>query len=793
MLDPFLLIALASFGGVLVALDPWPALASLGLVALALSRRVPRSILVVGLLVALVQALRAHQELALAEGVHNDALALLRPPARCEGEAVVESSPVVLRGAGPAAKEDAARVDVRFVAGQCAEKNIEEPLRARLYGAPTALARGDVIEVVADLGASHLFLNEGGSDPRASIARSGLAASGGVVTLHVKVRGEGVSALIDRAREAVRRRIDATYHPEAAPLGRALVLGEVDLPEDDADAFRKSGLSHLLAVSGTHLVVAVLGITAALTALLRRIERLAARTDVARIAAFVALPLAWLYADFSGGSGSALRAAGMLTAGMVAVLMGRRADGVRAFSLSLLVPVTLAPMLATDASFQLSAAATAGLLFLKEPLTALLVRGPACFKKPLDLSATTLAASLACTPVVLLMSPSLPALGVIANLVAAPIGEIAALPLCLAHAALGWAPWAERGAALVGSGALLAVRAIARVGGDDAAVFCVPPPSAWQLAVVAITLGIVAAQTNRKTRIAAAIACLFSIVGLDVGARAEGAPRGVLRVSVLDVAQGDGLLVDLPDGTLFVIDGGGMVGSPVDTGKRVLLPVLRARRRSHVDVVVLSHPHPDHFGGLPSLFEALPVRELWDSGQGEAQGAGATYAKLLKDAANQGTQVVRPDRLCGAPRVYGGATVEVLAPCPGFDEDLGANDNSLVLRIRYGERAVLLVGDAEAEEEARLVARYGAGLRADLLKVGHHGSRTSSSPAFLKAVAPQVAVISCGVRNRFGHPHPFALAALEGQGVAVARTDQGGELIWQTDGKQVSLWRPRLR
>src|SRR6185369_7542930 len=175
----------------------------------------------------------------------------------------------------------------------------------------------------------------------------------------------------------------------------------------------------------------------------------------------------------------------------------------------------------------------------------------------------------------------------------------------------------------------------------------------------------------------------------------EGAPRGVLRISVLDVGQGDAVLVDLPDGGAMLIDGGGMVGSPVDLGARVIQPVLRARRRRRLDAMVLSHPHPDHFGGLASTLPRIEVGELWDSGQGEDQGAGPGYAALLAGARAKGVPIRRPRDLCGAPREAGGVTIEVLAPCPGYAPDAGANDNSLVLRLSYGQRSALLVGDAE--------------------------------------------------------------------------------------------------
>ncbi len=259
-------------------------------------------------------------------------------------------------------------------------------------------------------------------------------------------------------------------------------------------------------------------------------------------------------------------------------------------------------------------------------------------------------------------------------------------------------------------------------------------------------------------------------------------PTGELRVTALDVGQGDSLLVDLPDGRLLLIDGGGFVGSPVDPGERVLIPELRARRRRRVDIVVLSHPHPDHFTGLVSALRSVEVGELWDTGQGRREGAGATYATLIQNLRDRNIPIRGPRDLCGRPLRFGAAKASVLAPCPDFVPGRGANDNSFVIRIELAQRAVLLTGDAERQEEEELLDRRSTSLRADLLKVGHHGSRTSTSPALLARVNPAIAMISCGVRNRFGHPHPETLETLARHGVTPLRTDTSGAISWTTDG-----------
>lgn len=794
MTDKVLLLALALTAGSALARAPIPAAMAAMLALFLLRSRLAPWMLVVLATALGVGAWRSRVAIDAATSLHARVVETLGAPGRCEGDAYVIRSPVVQHGEdkpdGSAAGD--ARIEIEMIRGSCERGPLTEPLRARLHGAPDDLARGDLVHVIIDVAPVHLFLNEALPDPRPFIARSGVAASGAVVDLVRLEEGTGITAWIDRARVHVRRRIEATFHPEANPLARALVLGETDLRVADDEAFRRSGLSHLLAVSGTHLVLAVAGIAAALRALLVRIEVLAARYDVGRFAAVFAIPTSWLYADFAGGSGSALRAAGMLSAAMLIRALALRPNGVRAFGVSLFVAVLVDPLVGSDPSFVLSAAATAGLLGLDRPIARFLVRGPAPLQLVLRPIATTLAAMTGCTPFLAMITPSISALGILANLVAGPIGEVAALPVCLAHAVLSWLPPVEQGAAVIGSGALLFVRAVARITSDTGGMISFPPPTPAHLATLAVTALAAGLAVDRLRRLAAlslGLAALLLVEGLAIQTSVI---PGKLRVRALDVGQGDSLLVDLPGGQTILVDGGGFMGSPVDTGTRVVLPVLRAIRRSKVDIVILSHPHPDHFGGLASTLPSIEVGEFWDTGQGEDHGAGPVYRRLLANLRDRNIPIRRPDTLCGKHSV-GGATIEVLSPCPGFVPDESANDNSFVVKIQYGKRSALLVGDAEHEAEKTLLERDPSALKADLLKIGHHGSRTSTTQAFLEAVSPSVAFVCSGVRNRYGHPDPGVLNRLQSRGVTIARTDRGGDILWETDGESVRLTHPSAR
>jgi competence protein ComEC len=262
-------------------------------------------------------------------------------------------------------------------------------------------------------------------------------------------------------------------------------------------------------------------------------------------------------------------------------------------------------------------------------------------------------------------------------------------------------------------------------------------------------------------------------------------PHDVLRVSFVDVGQGDATLIDFPNGQVALVDTGQGGRHPAG---RELRGLLAARRRSRIDLLVITHGHPDHYGGLPELIDELEIGELWLNGQLLTEENDGAMARLVASAMARGTRIRFAPELCGGPSLFGGVHLEVLWPCPRYDAALGLNDNSIALRLAFGRRSFLLTGDLERESEQLLIAA-GRIRSSDVLKVAHHGSRTSTSAPFVSAARPSVAVISSGAGNRYGHPSLQVVARLRAAGAQVLRTDVHGGVIIATDGESLDIRR----
>jgi len=599
--------------------------------------------------------------------------------------------------------------------------------------------------------------------------------------------------------------------PEAA-LGAGILLGvRSSIAPEIADDFAIAGLTHVVAISGWNIAI----VAAIVGTLMRPLEQrrgghwLAPAAAATTIAGYVAL---------TGGSPSVVRAALMAGAMMVARFGGSRAHAASALGLAAMAMLVVAPAVLWDVGFQLSALATAGLILFAAPIEGRLAGLPAWLREPIAL---TLAAQLTTLPVVVGSFGRVSLVAPIANVavvplvplvmllcaLAAPLGAVASLlQIGLLTDAIRWAgggsAWlllramivAGHVAASVPMAALpvaapgwlamawypaigLAWRRSARRGGLE-------PPPADELMTLArsrppSTLRrAVAALWPRIQFLARPAAGIAAAGVLLVALTAASLPDGRLHLVALDIGQGDAILVATPSGATMLIDGG--------PDPELLLRRLGERLpwwHRRIDVVMLTHPHEDHVAGLVAALERYEVGLILDTGRDYAN---PTYPRFLRAARDEPGGRLVTARTGQRLRLDSQTTVTLLYPTP---DDVAAplpegdiNNASVVALLRFGGFTALLTGDAHIPVEATLADR-GLLTRIDLLKVGHHGSRSSTGPDLLAATRPSAAIISCGIGNAFGHPHQETLDHLRAvPGLRLHRTDLEGSVEVITDG-----------
>jgi competence protein ComEC len=651
----------------------------------------------------------------------------------------------------------------------CADRTGTEPAAAARAAA--ALSTGDAGELVgARIRAEVRWWTPPGATPS-------LLRRPGTLMLEEVVAREPARARAppaERVRRGARERVDSLFG-EQSPLAASILLAQRDaLDREVRDRFARAGLSHLLAISGLHVGL-ICGILLLVGSLLRLGRRWGAVFAAAGTVGYVLL---------LGAPYSAVRAALQIVLLLVARMLQRPTRAEALVAAAALFILAIDPAALVRPGFQLSFAGVAGLLALRPPLLRALGGrngegggGPVARARRwlADALATSLAATLATGPVVAWHFGQVAPIGVATNLVAIPLLSLALPALALALA-VGWV-WPAAGAFLAAPGAL-ALAALDQVAAGAAAV----PGGAVAVhgsTALLLTAALVAghAVSGRMGRLrpavrAAAVAGMAASVALAAGAAP---PSDRLEIHVIDVGQGDAVAVRTPAGRWLLVDAG-MAGRGFDVGERRVVPYLARRGVRRLEGVVLTHPHLDHMGGAGAVVRALRPRWVGDPGSPVAS---APYLALLRLVEGSGPGWVGLRQ--GHRLVLDGVTVEFLHPPEVGAREDDPNDLSVVMMVWFGEFAALLTGDATARVEARLLRRYGSELRADVLKLGHHGSATSTTPEFLAATSPAVAVVSVGASNRYGHPHRAVMDRLASREVRVLRTDRHGSIVVRAD------------
>jgi len=659
---------------------------------------------------------------------------------------------------------------------------------------------GTRVTIVGHLRIPRGFDNPGAYDVRRALARRGILVTmflwdDRAIEEHLpSARGVGPVAMraLARTRRVLGAAIDEAAVEPARGFLHAVLLGEDGVFADEPRrALARTGLSHVTSVSGFHLAAVAAAAVVGLRWLLLRSERTALRWNVAKVAALAAVPAIAAYAALAGGSIPASRSLLMYAVLLAALVGNRRTDGLRSLAAAALVLALAVPDVAADISFALSFASVAALILvarLEEP------RIPTSgWRRIIAFVAASVRVSVAATaataPLTAWHFQQVSLIAPLANLVALPLlGPATLLPGLGALPLVALAPAAAHLCLRVAAAAAsLGLAIAAAFAAFPAAALETPMPNAFEVGLAYALLSVPLwwrrlPPLPRRLLVLALVLLGAADVGYWTWERC-GDPR--LRVTFLSVGQGDAAVVELPRGGVVVVDGGGMPGG-LDVGERVIAPFLHARKVVRLEALALSHPQLDHYGGLAYLAEHFRPREFWSNGETAAAAGFARLTHALEAAATRRLALRRGATVLDRD----GVRIDVLHPVTPDPRDL--NDGSLVLRVAQGEASVLFTGDLERPGELALLAGADvASARSVVLKVPHHGSATSSSPALLDAVAPRLAVISAGVENRFGFPAPAVLARLAAAGADVWRTDEDGAVQVVADGARLIVAAPR--
>jgi len=630
-----------------------------------------------------------------------------------------------------------------------------------LQAQPADLRPGERWQLAARLKAPHGQVNPHGFDYELWLWEQGLQATGyvraGPRDPPPRRLGQTGRHLVEQARHRVREAIfEQVADARLAGVIAALVVGDQGAIEKaDWDVFRATGVAHLMSISGLHVTMFAWAAALAVGAAWRRSARLCLAWPAQHAALAGGLALAIAYAVFSGWGVPSQRTIWMLACVALLRLGARRWPWPWVWLLACAVVVTADPWALTQPGFWLSFVAV-GVLFASDPRDTAPPAPEGRGRRLLRAAATLLreqwVVTLALTPLSLLLFGQVSLVGLLANLLAIPWVTLVVTPLGLAGVLLP-PLWTLAAAAVELLGAGLGLLAALPL-----ATWSAPAAPPWAAAAGVLGGLLLAMRLPWSGRLLGLPLLLPVLLW-----QAPRPPAGEFELLAADVGQGNAVLVRTAGHTL-VYDAGPSYSRETDAGQRVLVPLLRAGG-DRVDLLVLSHRDQDHTGGAAAVLRMQPQARLLSSME-----------------AGHPLHALRPGERCEAGQgwTWEGVRFEVLHPAPAdYEAPARSNALSCVLRISTPRAAVLLAGDIERPQEARLVARPAA-LRAELLLVPHHGSKTSSSEALLEAVQPALGLVQAGYRNRFGHPAADVVDRYRAHAIRLVRSSRCGAAHWHS-------------
>jgi competence protein ComEC len=674
-------------------------------------------------------------------------------------------------------------------------KKVKEKLQVTIYNHSGVFAPGERIRFPARLRPFRNFHNPGHYDYESAMGLKGFSCAASVSDgRRIVPLGKGhlgfPSGILERARRPIRVFFQENLSPQNDALFRALILGErQNISPEQREPFNIAGLGHILAVSGLHIGLVGWLAYAIIKGLLSLSYRLALKTDIRKLAAAATCFPVVAYACLAGFQVSSQRAMIMALAYLFSMMVGREKEIWSTFALAAIVVLAIDPHSLFGVSFQLSFGAVIGILWLAPaiynkifaPLADEMKRGRIIERLWTyfgGLIAVTLSAMIFLLPIISFYFHRISVVAIPANVIVVPILGLWVIPLgLLSVASLAIStPLAQLFLQLGAWGMEWMTAAVQVWTHFPWASFWAVTPNVFEM-LIFYSLILFIFFIRRWSWAKAALLFVLCLLVADIFHWTyKTRYNPCLKVTYLDVGQGNAALIQFPGKERMLIDGGGFSRSTFDVGRMVVAPFLLHSKILRVDYLVLTHPQSDHMNGLRFIASHFHPKEFWYNGYGVRN---RSFMDLMKIVGEKKIKKLLPSELKGK-REVSGAEIKLLHPLPGvsteqlLENSVGMNNKSLVLKLSYGGKSLLFPGDLERAGEEVVVSGAGSLLRSDILLAPHHGSRYSCSKAFLQMVRPQTCIISSGYGNYFGFPHAETLKRIRAAGSRVVRIDQVG-------------------
>jgi len=695
--------------------------------------------------------------------------------------------------------------------------DVKGRLRLTINGRIDGIGYGDVIFFKGRIRRPRNFNNPGGFDYEFYLKRRGISSISYLKGQEYLFVSGNVShptiKKIEEIRREIRNFIDtAVSQPEGAIL-KALILGErSDIPEDLYDSYRRTGMAHILAISGMHIGILFIISFSILYFTFVRIPRLALVFPVKTFALLISLLPIFSYTVLSGLRITALRSTIMITAYVVSVVIGRDRDLLNTLSLAALVILFVSPASLFDPAFQLSFTAVLSIILIYPLLTdpvknriyvddgSAPTLGRRLLLRAYQFAAVSVSALIGILPISAHYFYTASPLSILMNFAVVPLLGFFAVPISLVSIPLIFISGDAAGLLLDGAAGAVSLsnRIVSCTDSLFPGGFTVVPPRLPEMALYYLIIVVLIFYANEyrrrgeppsqavKSRLKVVLAILMSALVLLLSYQALNRyhPKR-LSVTFINVGQGDSTLIRFPGGRTMLVDAGGFYGGGFDTGRSIIAPCLLYESVRKIDYLVLTHPEFDHYGGFEYILGNFDVGEFWVTETG-VESEEIEHLKAISKTRDIPMVTISNDT---QDLTIKDAVVEFLHPPPGLQTEGEAksgfcenlNNTSIVFRIKYGKFTLLMTGDIEAEAESLLITKNRV-LKSLVLKSPHHGSDTSSGSRFLEKVGPKAVVIMCGEKERFGFPKDETLERYRDIGVVVFRTDVDGAVIIKSDG-----------